>query len=557
MSGLCLRDIGQKMVSTQSAYDQQLGAFSNFLSPERKQAWHRINVEYLLTQSNANQQQIQEVLIQGFQANIDTVGMQNQELANIGQGIEAMGESFLSMAKEIVAQRNTLENSNQLLGEMLESIKNPRAVEAAEKARQAHTNILDAKNLSKDRAKRLLDEAVSLLDESVKINSYDYKAHFDLGWLYSFYLNDLKKAEDHFDTAVLISISHDKDFAIYALRFLADTYKLLRSADRALASINEALELDEEQSLDTQYEQVKYLINTGKTTQAVEILEQIIKEDAIYYTQTLLDSELHNQSVKESLNAILKEERKRHIEYIKNLSDELLNIYYDVVDKEKIISEIKEEGRQLFNKMTNNSSYLELINIDLRSYGLTDKHWLTKREIQKKEDSKLKIYIKRSYFGANMWGFSDKKTNEVVIKASFDYAKSFSDGLAGVKLKGKWGFINKTGNLVIKPRFDEVKSFSEGLAMVGGLDYYDEYGFIDKTGKFAIEPRFSYAESFSEGLAGVKLKGKWGFIDKTGNIVVMPRFDKVVENFRLGRAKVILNNKWGHIDKTGEFTPKN
>ncbi len=58
------------------------------------------------------------------------------------------------------------------------------------------------------------------------------------------------------------------------------------------------------------------------------------------------------------------------------------------------------------------------------------------------------------------------KPNFVVIPAQFDAADSFSGGLAGVKLKNKWGYIDKTGKLVIQPQLDEAASFSEGLALV-------------------------------------------------------------------------------------------
>ncbi len=55
-----------------------------------------------------------------------------------------------------------------------------------------------------------------------------------------------------------------------------------------------------------------------------------------------------------------------------------------------------------------------------------------------------------------------------VIPFKYDEAKSFSEGLALVKLNGKWGFIDKTGKEVGIPlgKYDNVMSFSEGLAAV-------------------------------------------------------------------------------------------
>jgi hypothetical protein len=53
-----------------------------------------------------------------------------------------------------------------------------------------------------------------------------------------------------------------------------------------------------------------------------------------------------------------------------------------------------------------------------------------------------------------------------VIEPQFDRADSFSQGLARVKIDGKWGYIDKTGKLVIQPQFDEADAFSEGLALI-------------------------------------------------------------------------------------------
>ncbi|MFN6096330.1 MAG: WG repeat-containing protein [Dolichospermum sp.] len=55
---------------------------------------------------------------------------------------------------------------------------------------------------------------------------------------------------------------------------------------------------------------------------------------------------------------------------------------------------------------------------------------------------------------------------KLVITCQFDDAKSFSEGLAIVKIEEKWGFINTIGKLVIPCQFYDAKSFSELLAIV-------------------------------------------------------------------------------------------
>jgi hypothetical protein len=59
-------------------------------------------------------------------------------------------------------------------------------------------------------------------------------------------------------------------------------------------------------------------------------------------------------------------------------------------------------------------------------------------------------------------------------------------------------------NFAIAPQFHYAYDFSEGLAKVK-VD--GKYGYIDTTGKLAIAPQFHYAYNFSEGLAKVKVDG--------------------------------------------------
>jgi translation initiation factor 6 (eIF-6) len=53
----------------------------------------------------------------------------------------------------------------------------------------------------------------------------------------------------------------------------------------------------------------------------------------------------------------------------------------------------------------------------------------------------------------------------------------FREGLAGVEINGKYGFIDTKGNLVIPPVYDDAWHFSEGLARV---EINGKWGYIDK-----------------------------------------------------------------------------
>ena len=111
----------------------------------------------------------------------------------------------------------------------------------------------------------------------------------------------------------------------------------------------------------------------------------------------------------------------------------------------------------------------------------------------------------------NAWGY--KQFDEWVIRPRFEAAGDFEDGIAPVKLGGKWGFIDKTGKSVIQYKYDGASSFKMGLARVR---QFGKWGFIDNAGNTVIPFWYDTAEDFQEGLASVSYGGKVGYIDKTG-----------------------------------------
>ena len=148
------------------------------------------------------------------------------------------------------------------------------------------------------------------------------------------------------------------------------------------------------------------------------------------------------------------------------------------------------------------------------------------------------------------------KSGKPVIQPQFDWADSFSNGLARVKMGYKWGYIDKTGKLISRLQFDEAELFdvSDRGALAPGLALVrigNKYTYIDTTGQRVIPLQFDGAASFSEGLAAVKISGKWSYIDKTGKVVIQPQFDEA-GSFSGGLARIKLAGKYGYIDKVGK-----
>ena len=156
----------------------------------------------------------------------------------------------------------------------------------------------------------------------------------------------------------------------------------------------------------------------------------------------------------------------------------------------------------------------------------------------------------------NKWGYMDRNAS-IVIEPSFDAAEDFNGELAvaGVVVNDQlaYGYIDRQGEWKIKPVYQRAKQFSESKAVV---QKDDMYGYIDINGNEVIPCQFENAGSFSEGIAAVKKNGWTGFIDTTGMIIIEPKFTCSVDHpvFSKGMAPVFgADEKTGFINPSGEW----
>lgn len=143
------------------------------------------------------------------------------------------------------------------------------------------------------------------------------------------------------------------------------------------------------------------------------------------------------------------------------------------------------------------------------------------------------------------WGFAIGEN--IIIECKYDEANQFGDGLASVRINGKWGFIDKNDKVFIPFMYSGAGYFRDGLANVCKRG---KHGFIDKNNNTIIPFIYEDAHSFREDLASVKYKGKFGFIDKKGAIILEFIYD-FASTFSRKLVNVDLNNKRGYINKYG------
>lgn len=124
-------------------------------------------------------------------------------------------------------------------------------------------------------------------------------------------------------------------------------------------------------------------------------------------------------------------------------------------------------------------------------------------------------------------GYINNK-GEWVIEPNFEYSDHFSEGLAAVKLKGKYGFINTKGEMVIEPKFifDIDAEFKNGIAIVylpAPFPYImGKCGIINTKGEWIFKPISEKGTFFEDGIAPIEIGGKTGYINTKGEWVIEP-----------------------------------
>lgn len=180
------------------------------------------------------------------------------------------------------------------------------------------------------------------------------------------------------------------------------------------------------------------------------------------------------------------------------------------------------------------------------------------------------------------FGFIDKN-GKMVIPPIYDWAEDFAAGEATVNLGGTWNYINTKGQivsiksnpstkanlfLVIKDKTTgQISKFSANLALEFRGLRYDEnilYGLEDKTGKTILPTQYGgidltsvlyWEKDFGQGkeLIGVSKNEKKGLIDKTGKIILPFQYNEIMYLPENHIFMIEQDEKIGIADKTGKM----
>jgi len=148
----------------------------------------------------------------------------------------------------------------------------------------------------------------------------------------------------------------------------------------------------------------------------------------------------------------------------------------------------------------------------------------------------------------NKYGYMNQN-GEVVIPLTYDFADTFSEGLAYVRKGGKNVYINSKEEVVLDLDYDYLYTFFDGLAKV---QKNEKFGYINKKGIQITPIKYDRAAPFVDGYSKVELNGLFGYINKEGKEVIPVVYNKLydIDN---GYVRAVLNDKWGLLDINGEI----
>ena len=150
------------------------------------------------------------------------------------------------------------------------------------------------------------------------------------------------------------------------------------------------------------------------------------------------------------------------------------------------------------------------------------------------------------------FGLLDEEGQRVIRPEFDEISKLQEDSIYYARSEKGYSFITKSGSIMNANdnRFEDINDMSEEFI---GVKIDGRWGFVDINGKLRIANQYDNVGPYNEGLAPIKILGRWGYIDKREDIIVQPAFDTVY-HFKGGLCEVIKRGKYGLIDSTGAIT---
>jgi hypothetical protein len=287
----------------------------------------------------------------------------------------------------------------------------------------------------------------------------------------------------------------------------------------------------------------KYFASVPKKDPGYEEIQKLSEEINIQLRAEFQKQAAEAAAKRTAEEERLQKEREETLALAKQMEEAALRRAQDIE-----IQKIKEETEAAMFRKVQQENTKEAYQNFIYDYPSGKYVNQAKAEMQKKWPSPTRMLKNNKY------GYIDSK-GKMVVKASYDQALEFSEGLARVGKNNKYGFINEKGKVIIPVNYLSASNFNYGLAVVKPAT--NKAFFIDKNGKPLDENIYRDAKSFSEGLAAVQDESyKYGFINTQGEVII-PFDYTTVSWFKEGIAAVGKNEGgktlYAYIDQEGNL----
>ena len=243
-------------------------------------AFHRLNLEYIASLGGMQPQDITRLLDKGIRGNLHRSGENDAVMPGLQAHLEWQAATVFTQSQALSQDKERLRK--QLLADSQGSFSLYRAGMGADFASKQLSESLVVS--AADAQQRVL-LAERMLNDALSANEYNYRAHFELGWMYLFLLDKLPEAAFHLNIAVQQAEPCNPLFAQFARRHLADAWYGLqefgKAAELALSVLPHAVPGD----LEVRYELSRYLAAGGETQAAAQQLAQVVGRSPLYYVQ--------------------------------------------------------------------------------------------------------------------------------------------------------------------------------------------------------------------------------------------------------------------------------
>ena len=167
-------------------------------------------------------------------------------------------------------------------------------------------------------------------------------------------------------------------------------------------------------------------------------------------------------------------------------------------------------------------------------------------------DEAESFYYKYAYIEADdLCGMLNTKFKFAIQPTFHDLGTMGDNGLVAARQTedGLYGYVNSKGNWKIQPIYEYAESFHNGIAII---KMGDKEGVINDNGEFIIPPTYDNLKDVGDGLTAYRLSEKWGVLDKKGKVLIAPVYDGLGTMVDNNLLPVAQNGKCGYLNSKGD-----